>query len=274
MPQLMENIQNGIANQLQPTVKDHADRINKNGRAIAEMQAVVTRHDSRHTSLEAELASCKRQVEGAASLASHAGSHSNPPTPSSSAPSVAGHEWRPRYVEIKGFCEFEDGMKSGVARGEAMIYVEGLKQRPQPELKAQVGEVHLRAHMNTAIRLDVNPDYAVELQGTLRDILDAGGHNLRGKTPFPVLEKPPRFKARYQAMGRARDGLKKAVYEKNPCWTLDCGWIGFNLSIVCETGNVHVAQVAPNAALQRDEAARRKLLNLSPADALAMSRRR
>eukprot|EP00972_Heterocapsa_arctica_P089490 13195009-Heterocapsa_arctica.AAC.1 len=60
-------------------------------------------------------------------------------------------------------------MERGIDRTRATTFVKNLKDQLLEELKGKIGDIHLKGQLNCSIRVQVDPGFAMEIQGTLRD---------------------------------------------------------------------------------------------------------
>eukprot|EP00972_Heterocapsa_arctica_P106319 15662851-Heterocapsa_arctica.AAC.1 len=166
LPGFLNDIAQGIKEELAPIIKEHGAKIEAQGRSIDQLQEVVGRHDVRLDTLEKTLMTIKEEgVSTAVGSPSRVSSVTSPP----SSAAYFGNHWRPNYIEIKGFCSFEERVEKGIDRTRATTFVKNLKDQLLEELKGKVGDIHLKGQLNCSIRAQVDPGFAMEIQGTLRD---------------------------------------------------------------------------------------------------------
>eukprot|EP00972_Heterocapsa_arctica_P029242 4300147-Heterocapsa_arctica.AAC.1 len=117
----------------------------------------------------------------------------------------------------------------------------------------------------------------MEIQGTLRDVLKKGEHLINDIVPFVVLEREPSKQARFQAVGRALDGLKKAIEQKGDNqWLVAPDWPTF--SIFLESTNsiekAKVLMVQENGAFLWNDQNLRTALAMSSEGVMCLARAR
>eukprot|EP00972_Heterocapsa_arctica_P064213 9476138-Heterocapsa_arctica.AAC.1 len=117
----------------------------------------------------------------------------------------------------------------------------------------------------------------MEIQGTLRDVLKKGEHLINGLVPFVVLEREPSKQARFQAVGRSLDGLKKAVEQKGDNqWSVAPDWPTFSLFLESADSieKTKVLVVQEDGAFVWNEKNLRDALGMSPEDVMCLARAR
>ena len=80
-------------------------------------------------------------------------------------------EFKPKFVEIKGFCDFASSKSEGINRAEAMILLNKLKSQLDPSLQQHVREIQLRGARNYKVRVPITPEYIPEIRNTWNDFL-------------------------------------------------------------------------------------------------------
>eukprot|EP00972_Heterocapsa_arctica_P038280 5636193-Heterocapsa_arctica.AAC.1 len=75
-------------------------------------------------------------------------------------------------------------MEKGIDRTRATTFVKNLKDQFLEELRSKVGDIHFKGQQNCSIRVQVDPGFAMEIQGTLRDVLKKGDHQINDIVPF------------------------------------------------------------------------------------------
>jgi hypothetical protein len=95
--------------------------------------------DARFDVLERRVAECEKLRSGlGGSSSTRAGSEG---------------QFEPTYVELKGFCDYQDRFEKGITRGEAEALVERLKRSVPEALRADIGPLRLRGLRNYSIRV-------------------------------------------------------------------------------------------------------------------------
>ena len=73
-------------------------------------------------------------------------------------------EFKPTYLEVRGFCDFASSTSDGISRAEATVLVNKLKAGLDPSLQQHVRELQLQKSKNYKIRVPVTPDYLQEIR--------------------------------------------------------------------------------------------------------------
>ena len=75
------------------------------------------------------------------------------------------------YIRL---CPFTERTTEGASRVEAVAYLKQIQERMPEDLKAKIGDVQLRGQLNCSIKGLVEPNYAQEIQGTMKEIISGG----------------------------------------------------------------------------------------------------
>ena len=79
--------------------------------------------------------------------------------------------FKPSYLEIKGFCDFNERLVKGVTRAEADSIVDKLKASFPEHAQGHVGAHVLRGPHNFSIKVSVHADSIREVLSKWRDYL-------------------------------------------------------------------------------------------------------
>ena len=129
-----------------------------------------------------------------------------PLQPSCGSSSSSSTTWQPTYLEVKGFCEYEQVSQKGITRSEASALIGKLLGILPEELKAHVKEFQLRAAKNYAVRVPVTPEYLREIANTWSDELkDPKNKTPDGKLLFITVQRPPTVQKRFSITGKLKE---------------------------------------------------------------------
>eukprot|EP00973_Karenia_brevis_P022408 3085022-Karenia_brevis.AAC.1 len=112
---------------------------------------------------------------------------------SGSAP-AGGGAFEPGYVEIKGWCTFDDRFEKGISRGEGERLFKEWKDKLPPEVSGLIKRIQLpgiKNHKMKVVLKEKGRDNAMELKGSLLDVFEIHAVRLNGTTPYITIERPP-----------------------------------------------------------------------------------
>ena len=158
-PVWVESLMNGIVNRVQE----------ENRKMIADLQTKTDKHDEDITALKKKvfehdeaIAKITQNGQKATSADSDRMYHA------SGRPSV----FKPGYVAIRGFCEFNRVRTEGVTRAEAETLHKELSSALPESLRSKVSDyIRLKGNRDTSCEVDVDPSCAVEVAGLWSDML-------------------------------------------------------------------------------------------------------
>ena len=118
-----------------------------------------------------------------------------------------GSQWAPTYVEVKGFCKFDERKDLGIDRPGAAALYQVLKNLLPADLQAKVGEFQLTAARNHSIRIPVQSDVILEISNTWNDHLKTPSNTWMNsqnapQSLFAVRQRPPEVQKRFEVFGR------------------------------------------------------------------------
>lgn len=133
-------------------------------------------------------------------------------THQSSSSEEVGSNFVPKYIELKGFCEFEQRHEKGISHKEAERFFlairEHMPEQVRPKMKA---EVRLGGLLGYKIKVFVEAGHAQEVKGCVEDIVTTHGMKINGVIPRVVTERSPTMQDKYNKFGKLCDCLKKAA---------------------------------------------------------------
>eukprot|EP00929_Paragymnodinium_shiwhaense_P047313 TRINITY_DN23998_c0_g1_i1.p1 TRINITY_DN23998_c0_g1~~TRINITY_DN23998_c0_g1_i1.p1 ORF type:complete len:286 (+),score=63.44 TRINITY_DN23998_c0_g1_i1:152-1009(+) len=91
----------------------------------------------------------------------------------STALASAGSCWTPSFVEIRGFCSFDERRTKGISRGEALQLREKLIGHLHDTLKSSVGDLSLRGQRSFGLRINVAKGHLNEVFAVWKDVIDS-----------------------------------------------------------------------------------------------------
>ena len=116
---------------------------------------------------------------------------------------TVGSEFKPTYLELRGFCEFANSKTEGISRADASILLNKLKAGLDPTLQQHVRDLQLRGARNYKVRIPVTPEYLSEIRNTWNDMLEAEPY--KGKQLKVTAELHPDFQKRCAVFGKVCD---------------------------------------------------------------------
>ena len=141
----------------------------------------------------------------------------------------SGEGWKPSFVEIVGFCKWEDRAAKGVSRTEASALLESLKGLVDPSIQCHVRDLSLRSGQNHIVKVPITPEYLEEIKNTWNDNLSKESNMYKGEKLRVRAERHPALQKRFQVMGKVADWAKNSLgaeFEPKDIWAPD-----FNLMI-------------------------------------------
>ena len=84
---------------------------------------------------------------------------------------TVSQEWAPAFVEIFGFCKFDEKDEKGITRPESQALVQTLKALLDPSLQPHVRDFQLRASKNHIVKVPITPIFLNEIKNTWGDYL-------------------------------------------------------------------------------------------------------
>ena len=133
--------------------------------------------------------------------------------------------FRPTYVDILGFCKFDEKEQDGINRPDAVKLVETLKSLLDPTLKQHVWDIELRSGRNYSVRVPITPTYVNEVKNTWNDWLCKDENKYKTSTKLRVrAQPPPDVQKRWEVFGKVSDWVHTTLGEElepRPFWAPD-----------------------------------------------------
>ena len=268
-----EAIQTQFAALVVPELQKCTGRVEVLEKTQERLVTGFTEHDGRIQRLEEGLAQVRSSVSGASSGGGG----------SSGDGSGGSGEWKPKWVEIKNFCDFDSRTTEGLTYDEASELVGRLKAALPQQLQSKLGDMHTRGTRTVSVRVDVMGGAASDVQAMWRDVIKQESIQVRNREPWVTLQRRPEEQSRMAALGRGLDGLKKYVlaHKHGSVEVIRPDWVSFTVSLSPldaaggrPQGSAQVLHVPPNGALVWDEGALETIVGARSPAVMALARRR
>ena len=122
-------------------------------------------------------------------------------------------DFQPQYLELKGWCTWDDRKENGITRKQADRLVTSLKSELPEGMPQFLGDLMLRGLYNYSVRLKVlDLEKAMELRGCLTDILKSSPEKYltNKKTPYCVAETLQEVQQKFRKLGGIIECTKRA----------------------------------------------------------------
>ena len=172
-------------------------RVDKADEAIESLKQI----DPRVVQLETDVQELKRRM--AAMEAGGKGQQSQ-----------ADSEFTPSFIEIKGFCTWEERRDKGLSRAQVKQHYDELKAILPDELRQHFKELVPSGLFTCKIKVKVTPGHAHDLKATLNDIFKQGQKKINNIEPYVVTERTPEVQRKFATFGKAVDAVKTANRDK------------------------------------------------------------
>ena len=182
-------------------VKDLEVKVDKADEAIEGLKSL----DPRVEKLEKEVEDLKKRM--AKIEASHSSGAS-----AAHAPTANG--FTPTYVEIKGYCSWDERREKGLTRTQATQMHGKLKAALPAELQEHFGDLVLNGMFANKLRIKTTAEYNLDVRASLTDIFKSGEFNINGVVPYVVSERSPARQVQFSQYGKIVDVIKKANKDK------------------------------------------------------------
>ena len=124
---------------------------------------------------------------------------------------LPGAEFTPNFVEVKGFCTFEEKATKGVTRAEINDFIGKFKNQLLPEQKDWIGQPQIRALKSYKFKVKVNPDMIWEIKDNWANYVNENGILLAGSAPRLIVERSPEAQKIFNKMGATFSKLQKKL---------------------------------------------------------------
>lgn len=119
---------------------------------VSAQGARIDAHDERFEKLEQAVAELREQVKDARGQGTA--------------------EFSPSFVEVEGWCKFEDRAAGGVTREEVETHVTALKDKAPAGIRGIMGEIHVGGYRNSRFRIMVAHGRAPEVRDWMRELYE------------------------------------------------------------------------------------------------------
>ena len=214
------------------------------GVRLSAVENTVREHEDRILKLEAAASASSRGSWATGQASSVSGS-------AASASSRAGSaEFSPGFIELRGWCTWEERHSKGVRREEEVSpFLVALKEHMPSSYHEMLGPAKLFGARNIKVQIPIKPGMAWELRGVVMDAIQHGGLTLGGVAPRVTVEDSPLGLATKVTLGKLMDGAKALLTEKKrQGWTVVPEWKAKAVKLVSEgqAGEYVVAHVSEN----------------------------
>ena len=189
--------------------------------------------------------------------------------------SASPRKFAPEFVEVKGFCSWNDRLSKGASRSDADQLMQLLVPLLPGSLKEHVKPFELRGLRNYSIKIPVSSHVIREVKGIWSESMKAKRVCGPGNSKLYVtLQKSPDQRAKYAAMGKVFEFVKGL----KPDLTFKAFWAP-DFVIYAEKSQglpVLLVSVAPDSSIVWEERCQ-EILDISPSEAgdqLAVFRRK
>ena len=138
-------------------------------------------------------------------------------------------DFQPKYIEVRGFCEFTEVRTEGVTRFDAEKLHQVLKTSLPASIQQYVkDEVRLRGTRSMMYEVEVEPRHINEVAGIWRELLATNNDaKYKGRILKVVVEKKPEVKERNALFGKLKNiaehefGTENVQAQWYPQYTID-----------------------------------------------------
>lgn len=116
----------------------------------------------------------------------------------------------PTFIEIKGFCTFDERREKGLSRTEVKRHFDELKAILPEDLKEHFKEVVPTGLFSYKVKVKVTPGHAFDMKASLNDIFQQGQHLINGAKPYVVTERTPEAQQKFATFGKEVEAVKAA----------------------------------------------------------------
>ena len=103
----------------------------------------------------------------------------------------SGDEFVPSYLEVKGFCSFEEKNTKGISRAVITDFVNKFKEYLDEEKKAWVGVPQIRGLKSFKFKVKVKPGHAWEIRELWTDFVSQHDVRLAGVVLYFIAGRSP-----------------------------------------------------------------------------------
>ena len=168
----------------------------------------LTVMDSRVAKLETEVEELKRRMaEMESQMSSRASSSSN-----NMNGKMTG--FTPSYIEIKGFCGWEERRVKGLSCSQASTIFEKLKTSLPQELQDHFGPLVTTGMFCNKLRIKTSISHTMDIKASLSDAFVTKTFQINDTVPYVVAERSPEMQQKFAVYGKVVDIVKKASVGK------------------------------------------------------------
>ena len=188
-----------IRDEVTQRIGDMEERVDKADEAIQGLKLLDPRIDK----LEIKVQELKRRMD-----AVEARSNGEPPGNQSS------KEFKPSFIEVKGFCTWDERREKGLSRAEVKRHFDEMKACLPEDLTEHFKESVPGGLFSYKIKVKVDSGHAYDIKATLNDIFQQGKCKIKGVKPYTVTERTPETQRKFATFGKAVEAVKLANREK------------------------------------------------------------
>ena len=161
----------------------------------------LNRIEPRVVKLETDVQDLKRRVENLEAV-------SKGQEPDGQAP--RGVKFIPSFIEVKGFCSWDDRREKGLTRENVKRTCDEVKALLPEDLKQHFHDFVLNGLSSFKIKVNVTPGHAYDIKASLNDIFQQGQYKINGVKPYTVTERTPEAQRKFATFGKAVEAVKLA----------------------------------------------------------------
>jgi len=242
------------------------------GERVTALENTTRNHEDRLTKVEQQLLSRGTPAASAWPTSGIGEQPTRSGTSSSFIPSGISsgiNGFTPSFLELRGWCSWEEREEKGVRRVEDVEpFMRGLLEHLPQGYHKYIGAPRLFGAKNVKLQLPIEPGMAWELRGVIRDAILHGDLKLRGIVPRVTVEDSPGVKLQKVTMGKLMDACKALITQKGlHGWTVTPEWRDQSVYMKSEgaAGSVRIGYSATNGAPIFEEGGIRKVFGLEQA---------
>ena len=127
----------------------------------------------------------------------------------------SGGDFTPAFIEIKGFCTWDERREKGLSRAQVKRHYDEPKTLLPEELRVHFKDLVPSGLFTYKIKVKVTAGHAHDIKMTLNDIFEQGKQNIiNNLKPYVVTERTPEVQRKFATFGRAVDAVKTANRDK------------------------------------------------------------
>ena len=172
------DLQTHVGNQIAQVSAEMGGKLDHLTQAVASQGARIDAHDNRFEALERDMAELRKQVQ------------------EGKKGSTDSEGFVPGFVEVEGWCRFEDRGAEGVTRDEIEEHMVAVKGKAPASIRAAMGIIQVGGYRNSRFRVLVANGRAPEVRDWMRELYE-GDETMRikGADMKVRVERSPEQKA-------------------------------------------------------------------------------